>query len=76
MTNVTRPIGMSTTDWCDQVVYDLSGVGNFGKLNRPEEWQDWASQFLNNSSLGLNLPNPYQFTDWKEWAERFCEMLA
>jgi len=76
MTSVTRPVGIRLTDWSDQVVYDLSVYGNFGKLNDEKQWQDWAAQFLNNQSLGLNLPNPYQFDNWQEWAERFCEMLS
>ena len=76
MTSVTHPVAISLIDWSDQVVYDLSAYGNFGKLNDEKQWQDWAAQFLNNPSLGLNLPNPYRFDNWKEWAERFCEMLS
>lgn len=76
MIRVTRPVGINLIDWCDQVVMDLSSYGNFGRLNNPDQWQDWAVQFLNNPSFRVNLPNPYQFNNWKEWAERFCEMLS
>jgi hypothetical protein len=33
-------------------------------------------QLLNNTTLGRNLPNPYNFTEWKDWAERLCGALS
>lgn len=72
---VTLPTGMGMSDWADQVVLDLDSFGSFGKL-LGEDWQDWAVQFLNNSSLSNNLPNPYMFDKWQHWAERFCEELS
>ena len=41
-----------------------------------EQWQPWAMQFLNNTTLGRNLPNPYNFADWRDWADRFAQALA
>lgn len=76
MTIVTRPSGMQLLDWADQVVLDLDNFGAFGRLSSETDWQNWAVQFLNNTTLGRNLPNPYQFSDWREWAERFVQMLA
>lgn len=67
---------MALRDWADQIVLDLETYGAFGRLDDDARWQDWALQFFNNTTLGRNLPNPYQFTDWREWAERFIQMLA
>lgn len=72
---ITRPSGMMMRDWADQIVLDLDSYGSFGKLN-DENWQDWGVQFLNNSTLGKNLPNPYAYENWAEWAERLCQILT
>jgi len=76
MPNITRPVGMALRDWADQIVLDLDNYGSFGRLMNEPEWQDWAVQFANNTTLGRNLPNPYQFADWKEWAERMAQLLS
>lgn len=73
---ITRPYGMGLTDWADRVVLDLEAYGAFGKLMSEADWQGWGVQFLNNATLGRNLPNPYNFNTWREWAERMCEVLA
>lgn len=74
--SIVRPVGISLTDWCDQLVLDLSQYGVIGQLQDESEWREWAMQLLNNTTLGRNLPNPYNFTEWKEWAERLCGALA
>ena len=76
MSRLTRPFGMQLTDWADQVVHDLEPYGVSGRLMNESQWQDWGVQFLNNTTLGRNLPNPYNFSTWREWAERMCEVLA
>ena len=76
MISITRPYGMELLDWAAQVVLDLDPYGAFGRLENPNSWQDWAVQFLNSTSIGRNLPNPYMFTDWREWAERLCQLLS
>ena len=76
MSRLTRPFGMRLTDWADQAVRDLEPYGVAGRLMNEAQWQDWGVQFLNNATLGRNLPNPYNFTTWREWAERMCESLA
>lgn len=73
---VTLPTMMTLSDWADQTMLDLDYYGILGHLDDESKWQDWAMQFLNNTSLGRNLPNPYQFDDWREWAERMCGSLA
>jgi hypothetical protein len=64
---------MELRDWADQVALDLDNYGVFGRLDDIDNWQNWAMQFLNNTSLGRNFPLPYDFDDWREWAERFCQ---
>lgn len=70
---LTLPTGMQLQDWADQVSLDLDSYGALGRLDDPNDWQNWAMQFLNNTTLGRNLPLPYDFADWREWAERFCQ---
>lgn len=72
---ITLPTYMKLTDWADQIVQDLSPYGAFGQLKDETDWQNWAVQFLNNSTIGQNPPNPYDFTEWREWAERFCQVI-
>lgn len=76
MTTITRPTGMALRDWADQIVLDLDNYGAFGKLMNENDWQNWAVQFLNNTTLGRNFPIPYAFDDWRDWAERFSQALA
>ena len=70
---ITLPTGMGLRDWADQVALDLDNYGALGRLDDVENWQNWAMQFLNNTTLGRNFPIPYDFDDWREWAERFCQ---
>jgi len=72
----TLPTGMELTDWANQVILDLDPYGAFGRLSDESEWQNWAVQFLNNTTIGRNPPNPDGYDDWREWAERFCQCLA
>lgn len=74
--SIVSPTGITLLDWADQLVLDLSQYGVIGRLEAESEWQDWAMQLLNNTTLGRNLPNPYNFTEWKEWAERLYGVLA
>jgi hypothetical protein len=70
---LTLPTGMQLQDWADQVALDLDSYGALGRLDDVDNWQNWAMQFLNNTTLGRNFPLPYDFDDWREWAERFCQ---
>jgi len=72
---VTLPTNMQLGDWADQISLDLDPYGSFGRLDNEEEWQNWAMQFLNNTSLKENFPIPYDFADWRDWAERFCQTI-
>ncbi len=70
---ITLPTHMGLRDWADQVALDLDSYGALGRLDDVDNWQNWAMQFLNNTTLGRNFPLPYDFDDWREWAERFCQ---
>lgn len=76
MITITRPTFMSLQDWADQLCLDLNPYGVVGRLDDESNWQNWAVQFLNNTSLGRNLPLPYDFDDWREWAELLSRSLA
>ena len=73
---VTLPTNLELTDWANQVILDLDPYGAFGRLSDEARWQDWAVQFLNNTTIGRNPPIPYAYEDWREWAERFCQSLS
>lgn len=73
---ITLPKHMEVMDWAAQVALDLDPYGSFGRLDNPDNWQNWAMQFLNNTTLGRNFPNPYGFENWQDWAERFCQTLS
>lgn len=70
-----NPIGMDVIEWTDKMVPFLLPYGGVvGKLENPNEWQDWArSVILINNAWQGSAPNPYQFNDWKDWAERFLQ---
>lgn len=70
---ITLPIGMELRDWADQIALDLDSFGALGRLDDIDDWQNWAMQFLNNTTLGRNFPLPYDFDNWRDWAERFCQ---
>jgi hypothetical protein len=76
MTAITRPTYMQLQDWADQMCSDMAPYGVVNRLQDESKWQDWGAQFLNNTSIGRNLPSPYGFDDWNEWAERLCGSLA
>jgi hypothetical protein len=73
---VTLPTNLELIDWANQVILDLDPYGAFGRLSDESKWQDWAVQFLNNTTIGRNPPIPYAFDDWREWADRFCQSLS
>jgi hypothetical protein len=73
---VTLPTNLELIDWANQVILDLDPYGAFGRLQDEEHWQDWAVQFLNNTTIGRNPPIPYAYDDWREWADRFCQSLS
>lgn len=70
------PRGMSLLDWADSVILSTDDAWDFGRLDDPDRWQDWAVGFVRASTFTQRvLPDPYQFTDWRDWAMRAYPML-
>jgi len=58
--------------WTDYTAENLWSWGTIPKLLDPARWQEWGAAVLGLGTLsGINLPNPYNFSDWQEWAQRF-----
>lgn len=72
MANVTYPTGMTLRDWSDCICLDVGQLGTVGRIDKDENWKDWASQFLNLPGIGRTIPDPAQFSTWREWADTFC----
>jgi len=71
-----NPIGMDILDWADSVLLSNGDAFSFGKLTRPEDWQAWATAFVQAQPFTQrNVPDPNGFTDWREWAMRSYTML-
>ena len=74
--SIIDPKGLTVTEWTDYVGSDLWEFGQVPKLLDPKNWQDWGASVLGMTSIsGINLPNPYNFTNWQEWAMRFNEII-
>jgi len=66
---IIDPTSMTVIEWTDAMAFLLDSPPQ--KLMREDEWQEWAEDLDVGGEDGLNLPNPWQFTDWREWAMRF-----
>lgn len=73
---ITLPTNMALRDWADQVVHDLDPYGRIGHLQDDTDWQNWGMQIVNNTSLSVTVPVPYNFDDWQDWAQRVCQVVA
>lgn len=72
------PRGMENArDWADFVTLPLEAIGvTPRRLLDPDNWQDWAFNLIQSSSLqGFNVPDPRGFDDWRDWAFRFNQVV-
>lgn len=72
---ILNPYYMDLLDWADSVnsFYSIAG-STPEKLDDPNEWQEWAMQYVGDPDLlGQNAPSPYDFDDWREWASRLFQ---
>jgi hypothetical protein len=70
------PRNMEVMEWTDKMTPFLNTYGDVGKLEGPENWQNWAvGVILINQQWQSVAPNPYQYVDWREWAERFLQVI-
>lgn len=64
------PRGLSLMDWADSTVPVLDPYGVTARLERPEEWREWARVITDIPAVrAQNPPDPSLFADWREWAE-------
>lgn len=74
---VVDPRGMTAKEWTAASTINLERFGAIPALHNDDDWQDWGAVLSGFASLsGINVPNPFSFTNWQEWAERFNEVLA
>ena len=71
---VTAPTTMGLLDWANLISIDLGSLGTVPRLDKAEEWPEWAANLF--VILGISGPNPYLFKDWRDWAERFIQVVA
>lgn len=44
---------------------------NFPRLEREEDWQDWAATLFGDvDPIGQDVPDPHTYDNWREWAQR------
>lgn len=69
--------GMSVKQWTDAMADRLWIFGPIPRVDRDDEWRAWGANLLNLPSIrGINLPDPYQFSDWRRWADRVVEVFS
>ena len=67
----------SPVEWTDEVSLDVGTYGLVPRLDKPEEWKEWAATVNGFPQISATSPpNPYQFDDWKDWATRFIQSTA
>ena len=74
------PVGLDVIEWADKmtpIIIDNGSGGSIGRLDTPDNWQDWArGVILSNTNWQSTAPNPYQFSDWRLWADRFLQIMV
>jgi hypothetical protein len=70
------PRGMTVTDWTDSMVYTLERYGLVGRLDDPQNWQNWALGAVSLFTVGnQNPPNPLNYDNWQDWAIAFTRAV-
>ena len=70
------PRNMEVMEWADKMTPMLNTYGDVGKLDKPENWQYWATGvILINQQWQSVAPIPYQYSNWRDWAERFLQVI-
>jgi hypothetical protein len=63
-------------EWADATaltLYDLTAVP---RLNRVEDWQEWAKDVCGDPNIAAyEPPNPTAYDDWRTWASLFNESI-
>lgn len=70
------PVGMSASDWCNQMTLDLCPYGVLPLVMSDEQWRPWASQVITLPGLAsLAPPSHEDFEDWERWAYAFISSI-
>lgn len=65
-----NPAHMTLQQFADATILTVDDAWGFSRLDDPERWQDWASQFVRATPFSRRaVPDPYQFDDWRVWAQ-------
>lgn len=66
------PAGIPMLQWSDAMALDLDRHGAVFRLDREDDWREWASYVV--SLPGVNTcdpPLPEGFSTFRAWAQRF-----
>lgn len=70
------PRNMTATDWTDSMVYILEKYGTVSRLDKEENWQNWALGVVAFFEVGKqNPPNPLNYDNWLDWAFAFTRAV-
>lgn len=73
---ITRPNGLTFTDWASQLVQELERYGSIEIPFSEDNWRSWADHLLWIPKLSeANIPDNTPFATWQEWAEKVVEAL-
>lgn len=76
MSLLTDPRFHSLEDWTDYTVLDLEKYGPIARLERGDDWRNWAAGIIGINGISQqNPPSPYQYDNWQDWAYRFYQVL-
>lgn len=79
MSNITliSPNTMTVKQWTDAMADRLWIFGSIPRVDHDDDWKKWGAVLLGLVSIhGINVPDPYQFSDWRRWAERVIGAFA
>jgi hypothetical protein len=68
---VIRPDGLDVIAWTDAMNFALRDFGVVGRLDSPDDWQNWAAQVVQLPGIAaFDPPWPTRFDDWRAWADQ------
>jgi len=83
MSGVIHPYGFAPdfkgfVEWADRMSFLITAeLPQFEILqplldeDDPDTWKNWAMGIVGDQSpLGQDSPNPWEFDEWQDWAER------
>ncbi len=72
-----NPFGIDVVDWASQTSIFLTTYGTIGKVERPDEWVQWANDVIALPGIqALNPPDPdFYPDDWRTWAALFNDIV-